>query len=137
MNVVRIPKDAWDEISSKAHLVVFNEAKRAGVERIDFALMVESKAEIPMQYATCRELDGESLYLQYGGSFPGTKGTVASVRCLEAILEWIKESGYKRVSFLVENCNQAMLKMAMRCGFLIVGVRCFAGHILVEHAREF
>lgn len=137
MRVVQVTKEKWHELSEKAHLIVFNEIRKPDQERIDFALVVESSSGVPMQYATCRELDSESLYLQYGGSFPGTKGSPQSLRCMEKILEWSLFAGYKRISFLVENTNQAMMKLAMHTGFIITGVRNFRGLILLEHVKEF
>lgn len=137
MRVVQIAKEKWGELSEKAHLIVFNEIKKPENERIDFALLVESSSGVPMQYATCRELDSESVYFQYGGSFPGTKGSISSLRCMEKIIEWAEFAGYRRIAFLVENTNEAMLKLAMRCGFLIVGLRTFKGLILLEHVKEF
>jgi len=129
-------KEKWAVLAENAHLIVFNEARKPEAERIDFALLVESEHGIPMQYVTVRELDQESLYFQYGGSFPGTKHTMQSFRCMEKILEWCKFMNYRRVNFLVENVNQAMLKLAMRCGFIITGIKTFSGHILLEHSRE-
>lgn len=129
-------KEKWATLAENAHLVVFNELRKPESERIDFALLVESEHGIPMQYVTVRELDQESLYFQYGGSFPGTKNTMQSFRCMEKILEWSKFMNYRRVNFLVENTNEAMLKLAMRCGFLITGIKNYKGHILLEHSRE-
>ncbi len=137
MKVVKISKERWSELSEKAHLIVFNEIKKPEMERIDYALLVESESGVPMQYATCRELDSESLYFQYGGSFPGTKGSPKSVRCMQKLLEWSEFAGFRRVAFLVENTNEAMLKLAMHCGFLITGIRNFKGLILLEHVKEF
>lgn len=137
MTVKKVTKEDWAELSEKAHLIVFNQNSKPEMERIDYALMVESNSGIPLQYATCRELDGESVYVQYGGSFPGTKGSTRSLRCAEKLLEWAEFAGYRRVSFFVENTNEAMLKLAMRLGFLIVGVRNFKNKILLEHFKEF
>jgi hypothetical protein len=131
-----LSKEKWATLAENAHLVVFNEARKPESERIDFALLVESEHGIPMQYVTVKELDQESLYFQYGGSFPGTKHTMQSFRCMEKILEWVKFMGYRRVNFLVENTNDAMMKLAMRCQFLITGIKNFKGHILLEHTRE-
>jgi hypothetical protein len=83
---VQIHKDDWSDLAERAHLVVFGEVKKPEMDRLDFTLLVESEAGVPMQYATCREIDKESLYFQYGGSFPGTKGTIQSLRCLELLL---------------------------------------------------
>jgi hypothetical protein len=137
MRVVLIGKEDWVEIAEKAHLIVFNEVKKPEMDRIDFALLVENDGGIPMQYATCKELDAESLYFQYGGSFPGTKGSPKSLHCMERILDWAEFAGYRRIAFLVENTNEPMLKLALRCGFLITGIRNFKGSILLEHTREF
>lgn len=136
MNVQVIQKDDWKELSEKAHLIVFNEAKDSSIDRIDFALATESPDGVLLNYVTCRELDKESLYWQYGGSFPSAKGTVLSYRAVKALLDYCKMH-YKRVSFYVENTNSAMLKMAMKCGFLITGVRNYKGSILLEHLLEF
>lgn len=137
MQVRAITKDDWATLAERAHLIVFNEIKKPEMDRIDFALIVENESSVPLQYATCRELDAESLYLQYGGSFPGTKGTIKSIRCFNAILDWANLAGYRRVSFLVENTNEAMLKLALSVGFLIIGVRNYRGLVLLEHAKEF
>lgn len=143
MRVVQFSPEKWVELSERAHLIVFNETKKPDQERIDFALLVESSQGLPMQYCTCRELDKESLYIQYGGSFPGTKGTPQSLRCFQKILEWAEHyAAYKRISFLVENTNEAMLKMGMHCGFLITGTRYYKDkkdhtHILLEHVKEY
>lgn len=137
MRVQRVHKDDWLTAAAQAHLIVFNETKKPELDRIDFALVVESEHQIPLQYATCRELHAESLFVQYGGSFPGTKGTINSLRCFEEILTWAREQGYKRVSFLVENTNTPMLKLALTTGFLITGVRNHDGAILLEHVKKF
>lgn len=136
MRVVQIMPEKWKELSERAHLIVFNELKKPETSRIDFALLVESASGEPMQYAECREIAEGSLFMQYGGSFPGTKGTVASVRCLEQILEWAEFAGYKRISFLVENTNEAMLKLAMRMGFLITGIRMHKGKVFLENVLD-
>lgn len=137
MRVVQINKEDWAKVSEDAHLVVFSEVKRSDTDRIDFALMVENREGFPMFYATCRELDSTSMYFQYGGSFPGTKDTVYSLRAFQAILRWVKEHGYERIGYFVQNDNLAMLKLAMKTGFKITGVRNFKGHILLEHILEF
>lgn len=136
MRVVQISKEKWAELAEKAHLIVFNEKKDPKADRIDFALIVESTEGVPMQYTTCRELDSESIYFQYGGSFPGTKGTPQSLLCMEKLMEWARFQGYRRITCLIENTNQPALKSAMKCGFLITGVRNFHGQILLDHIKE-
>lgn len=135
---VQLTKEAWELLSESAHLVVFGEKRKAESERVDFALIVDDVHEqVPLMYATCKELDSETLYLQYGGAFPGTKDTISVVKCFEEILKWAQNFGYLRVSFRVENDNHPMLKLAMRCGFKIVGLRAFKDSVLLEHLKEF
>lgn len=135
MRVAQITKEDWAVLSEKAHLVVFNEKKNAENDRIDFALVCENEHEIPMGYVTCRETDAHTLYWQYGGMFPDTKGSIKSLGVTKKFLEWCKER-YKRVYFQVENTNAPMLKMAIACGFVIIGVRNYKGSILVEHILD-
>ncbi len=137
MRIVRLEKEQWAELSEKAHRVVFSENKPSSMERIDFALVAEDDESNLHSYTTCRELDATTLYWQYGGSFPGTKGTVRSLEAFRGFLRYAKEAGYERVCFYVENTNKAMLKLAMKCGFLISGIRNYKHHILVEHILEF
>jgi len=137
MKVVKISKDDWGKLSKEAHLITFGEDKKPDAERIDFTLAVESFGGVPMAYATCKELDSESLYWQYGGSFPDTKGTVHSFRAMKELLKWVKTAGYVRLGFYVENDNAPMLKLALKTGFKIMGVRYFRDSILLEHRLEF
>jgi hypothetical protein len=105
---------------------------------VDFALLVDDIDEqVPMAYVTCQELDAETLYWQYGGSFPGTRDTVLSAKCFDLFMSWAKDIGYRRVGFRVENTNYPMLKLAMRGGFKIVGLRAFHNYVLLEHLKEF
>ena len=53
-----------------------------------------------------------------------------------AFVEWCKPR-YKRITTLIENKNTVMLKMAMKVGFRVIGVRNFQGSILLEHLLEF
>lgn len=130
-----LSKDEWKPLSENAHLICFGKHKPVDLERIDFVLMVRHGKQA-VGYVTCRELDGDTLYWQFGGAFPGSKGTVLSPKGIDAFLEWCRRY-YKRVSFLVENTNQPMLKMAMRSGFKIMGVRVFGQSVLLEHLLEF
>lgn len=136
MRIVRIEKEEWSQLSEKAHKAVFKETKPVDMDRIDFALVCENEFEIPMTYITCRENDKDTIYFQYGGAFPGTKDTMHSFRAMQMSVRWCKER-YKRIHFYVENTNKPMLKMAMKVGFLITGIRNYKNHILIEHLLEF
>lgn len=131
----RFTADEWKVHSEKAHLICFGNLNPAERQRIDFAL-VGRENDLLMAYGTFRELDGETVYWQFGGAFPGTKDTTASWRTFNAFLAYLRPK-YKRVCMFVENNNLPMLKMAMKASFLIMGVRNYKDSILLEHLLEF
>lgn len=136
MQVKVIPPEEWGKhFSEQAHLVAFGKSKPAHFDRIDYALLVVD-GEKPLGYVTCRELDHETVYWQFGGAMPGTRGTLHTPQVFDAMLTWARKL-YRRVTFVVENTNQAMLKLAIHRQFLIVGCRFFHGTVLVEHMLEF
>ncbi len=137
MRIEKLTPQQWSYLSETAHLTVFGKLKPATFDRIDYALLVVDAEKKPLSYLTARELDHESVYWQFGGSFPETIGTTASLTNFRACIGYTKELGMKRISFLVENDNTAMLKLAMREGFKIVGIRNFKGTVLLEHLLEF
>ncbi len=127
----------WAGLAEKAHLICFKEHKPADIDRIDFSLIVRDEKFNLCGYITCREHDAETLYWQFGGTFPGTKGSFNSWVCYEACRDWARARSYKRITTLIENENTVMLKMAMKLGFRIFGIRFYNGKVLLEHALEF
>ena len=125
---------AWATFSENAHKIAFGEIKPADMDRIDFALMAV-RDTTPLGYITCREFDKDTLYWQFGGAFPGTKATSLSWKVYQSLVEWCRPR-YKRITTLIENTNLVMLKMAMKVGFRVCGVRFYNGSILVEHVLE-
>ena len=137
MRIAKISPSEWRVLSENAHKIAFDERKPAEWDRIAFALMaIDEKTDTPMQYVTCQELDIGTVYLQYGGSFPGTKDTIHSLTAFQGFLTYLK-GHYDRVFLKVKNSNFPMLKLAMKTGFLIVGVRMFDHSIFLEHLLEF
>lgn len=135
IHVDRIEKEAWSVLSEHAHIISFEEKKPREWDRIDYALIV-NKDNVPMGFVTCREHDAHTLYWQFGGAFPGTKETSLSFLGYQALVQYVKPQ-YKRLTTLIENENTAMLKMAMKVGFRIVGIRFYNGSVLLEHVLEF
>lgn len=130
------PKMWVEQYSENAHKIAFNRSKPAHWDRIDFALLAVNEVDnVPMGYITCREHDHETIYIQFGGAMPGTKGSGKSQIVFDLMLDHLY-SLYKRVTFLVENDNFAMLKLAMNAGFKIIGIRNYHGIVLLEHGRE-
>lgn len=122
IEVQQLSPEQWSRLSEKAHLVTFGEEKPKEFDRIDFALLGVRDQETMCGYVTCREMDMDTLYWQFGGSFPGTKETSVSWLCYQAFGAWCKER-YKRTFTLVENTNIVMLKMAFKLGYRVVGTR--------------
>lgn len=135
LEVRQLSQEEWRPFSENAHLVVFNSTKPQEMERIDYALLCVSGVDV-LGYVTCRELDYESVYWQYGGMFPGTRQTVRAFSVYNKFIEWAR-SRYKRIMFYVENKNNAMLKFAMKIGFCVIGVRNIRGEVYLEHILEF
>lgn len=130
--VKRIEANDWvDKFSELAHKLVFEKHKPAEWDRIDFALLVVQGEKL-IGYATCREHDSKTLYLQYGGAFPGTRETSMSLPAYIRLIEWCREN-YEKVTTVIENDNIVYLKFAMRVGFRIVGLRIFKETVLLEH----
>lgn len=134
MKLQRLSPQEWEGLAEQAHLAVFGEVRPASMNRIDFALVTE-RDSVPLQYMTCREADEETVYINYGGSFPSAKGTPLSYQCFELEMAYLQEK-YKRATMLIENTNQPMLKFAMKQGLVITGIRNFKGSILLEHTIE-
>lgn len=135
IEVVKFSAHDWKQYSENAHMIAFNEIKSRDFDRIDFALLVVNENR-PLGYVTCRETNAESVYWQFGGSFPGTKDTAITFRGYQVFIDWTK-ARYKRISTLIRNDNTVMLKMAMKVGFRIVGIKTFQDSILLDHVLEF
>jgi hypothetical protein len=129
--VERFNQTEWRELSSEAHMACFAETRPNSVDRIDFALMTADEVG-PIAYMTLREIDSETVYLQYGGSF--RPNSVSSFRSYTIMLNRLKELGYKAGLTYIENTNTAMLKFALKVGWLITGVRTYKGLVLTEQS---
>ncbi len=123
-------------MSENAHRAVFGKLKPAGFDRIDYALLAVSDG-VPRAYATAKETDFETVHWEFGGAFAGTIGTTASYRAFKGFIAAEQEAKRKRIRFYVENTNEPMLKLAMKTGFRIQGLRNYGGTVLLEHVLEF
>jgi hypothetical protein len=137
MNLVihKLKKEHWDEVYAKnAHEAVFAETYNPASSRADFALLVVRKdLDEPVLYATVQEVNGLSVTLEYGGSFPNHRGSPITFKAYEAILDMLRES-YEQAYMMIRNDNRSMLKFALKKGFLVTGVSVGAqGALLLEH----
>lgn len=136
MIVKEIGPIVWKTLAESAHLGVFGEFRDKDKDRIDFALLAINEQDIPVGYMTCREMDADKVYWQYGGMFEPFRNTIASWKVYEAFRDWHKEK-YQAAYTRIENDNIAMLKMAWKIGFRIIGTRYYNGVVLIEHELKF
>lgn len=136
IEVKKLEADVWvAAFSEYAHQGVFGELKPRNLDRIDYALLA-IKDESPLGYMTCREMDANTVYWQYGGMFEPFRKSILCMRVYEGFRDFHMKS-YKRCLTYIENINISMLKMAWKIGFRIIGVRNYQGSILLEHLLEF
>ncbi len=135
MQVERLSAEQWAMLSEDAHKATFETHKPVATERVDFALICTEGRDLK-GYLTAKEMDGETVYWQFGGAFPGTKGTHYTFKGYLAFVRWTKEH-YKRIQTRIENTNTAMLHFAAKVGFVVVGVRCVQGSVMLELELEF
>jgi hypothetical protein len=134
--VIKLPAEEWEKMAEDAHVICFNEKRPSYINRIDYALLVVDKmTERPLSYITVKEFDDETVYWQHGGGFPGTIG-IPAYRAYNACLQY-SENKYKRIFTLIQNTNVPMLKMAMKVGFRVIGVKTISKDIMLEHLIEF
>ncbi|MFN3453443.1 MAG: hypothetical protein ACK41T_00685 [Pseudobdellovibrio sp.] len=134
MELVVLTKDQWKTFSDDAHKACFGFDGYAALETADYALMIIDH-DTPICYTTIKELDSHTCYMQWGGAFEGSLGTVKSFRGYTLMIDYLKQR-YPYITTRIENHNIPMLKFAMKVGFKIIGVRNFKESILLEHLME-
>jgi L-amino acid N-acyltransferase YncA len=134
IEVKELSLSEWEPLSEDAHLVCFGTIRPAYRDRFDFALLATDQNQL-LAYVTCRETDHDTLYWQYGGAFPSAQGSALSFRSYAKLVEHCDKAGYKQITTLIENENTVMLKMAMKVGFRIIGMRARNGKVFLEHSR--
>lgn len=136
-NIRQIQKEDWVQfLAESSYFLAFGEKREAALERIDFALLMTDEKDEVAAFITCKEMDSETLYWQYGGAMPQYKGTIYSVRGYELFMKWAQER-YKRISTRIENWNLPMLRMALKLGFVVTGTTTFKNRIYLELFNEF
>lgn len=128
------PQDWNKYFAREAHIICFKEIREPEMNRIDYALVTFDK-DIPSTFCTCRELDAESVYWQYGGVFPNIEKSVSVWKNYVGVRDYSLER-YKKVFTRIQNTNLPMLKLAMQAGFIIIGVMNFKAEIFLELLLE-
>jgi RimJ/RimL family protein N-acetyltransferase len=134
--IKKVSQQDWNMLSKDAHMISFGVIRDPSLDRISFALIaVDNQGEVS-GYVTCVEMDSETLYWQHGGAMPEYAGTIYTIKGYSQFINWSREH-YKRVSTKIENTNSAMLKLAMKLGFKIVGTHTFKNKVYVDLLNEF
>ena len=139
LKVSQLPQFEWEKISEEAFVASFGSFRPKDLERYDFALMLErfdGEEKDIAAFITCKEMDSETLYWQFGGVLPKYEKTCPVYTGYQKFILWAKER-YKRVTTRIENKNYPMLKMAMRAGFLVVGTYAHKDKLYLELVNEF
>lgn len=137
MIVNKISKEDWEFISKESYLLVMEENREIEFDRIDYALITTKHPENKlMGFVTCLELDKDTVYWQYGGSYLDFRFSRYLFEGYKMMIEYCMDK-YKRITTLIENTNKVMLKMASKAGFVITGIRLSKGRVLLEHVLEF
>ncbi len=131
MIVKKLSPHEWSELSKHAHSFCFGYEREASFDRIDYALLAVSEADIALGFITVKEVNAKHIFWQHGGSFPGILGTVKSFSTYVEGKKWCAQF-YDSICTYIDNTNVVMLKFAMKIGFRIIGVRRIFDTTLVE-----
>jgi hypothetical protein len=122
VNIEKLTPESWSQIAEDAHLICYNEIRPNSMNTIDYALVVYDAEKIKM-YATIIEMEKGVAHMQHGGALPGTKGTAVSFRAYKCIIMHLAKE-YDATVCNVENTNTPMLQIALKMGFIPVGMDC-------------
>lgn len=128
-------REMFSDIAESAHMICFKEVRPRAFNTFDFALLADDNTG-PLAYATCIEMDAESVYMQHGGAFPSSEGTVKVKRAYGKIIDELRGK-YKRASTRIQNTNVPMLKLAMSEGFIVNGIDCFNHEVFCHLQNDF
>lgn len=130
LRIETITKEDWSKFSAQAHLISFGENSHPHEDRIDYAILVID-GEKPAGFATIKEMDCSTAYMQHGGAFPEHEKTVHVVKQYRSMLKFLSTK-YKYVTTRILNTNSAMLRLAMSSGFVINGTYFHSPKLYVE-----
>lgn len=114
---------------------IFGGIRLIDQEKCDYALIARDEKNV-YGFVTCIEMDGDTVYWQFGGATIEKKKSVTVSRAYKMFIEHCK-GRYQRISTRIENTNTAMLKLALANGFIVQGVWMFKQKVYVELCLEF
>jgi hypothetical protein len=126
----------WTEFAQTAHMICFGEHLPEDFAKIDFALVVYDESNSMCGYATCKEFDKETVYLQHGGTFPNYEKSHYVFMGYMQILLRLSEM-YKFSVTRIENKNVSYLKLALKAGFLVNGAITVKNKIYLNLLKDY
>ncbi len=136
MIIERISLKEWKEkYMQDMYLASFSGERSKEIEVCDFVLIAKDIDQNAVGFITCHDMDSETVYWQLGGALPNVKNTVRVMSHYIHFITWCLGK-YKRITTRIENTNLPMLKMALKCGFLIQGTWNFKNKIYLELCYE-
>ena len=135
MIVEKMSSKDWIDCMDSMYASVFDDVRPLSLERCDFVLIAKDNELDPVGFITCHEMDSETIYWQFGGALKKVKNSIHVMSHYVHFITWCTGK-YKRITTRIENDNLPMLKMALKCGFLIQGVWNMKNKIYVEQCFE-
>jgi len=126
-----VAADEFSLVSEQLFQVVFGSNRPKAAERVDFAVLLSWQGKLA-GFVSCYEHQAGELYLQYGGALPNFRNTPAVLRSYQCVLSFLLDH-YAALLTRIENSNTAMLKLALHCGWMVIGLRVASnGVVLLE-----
>lgn len=123
LELLKLSAEEWSRVSEDTLKYSFLTDWPKEKNRVSFALLVQNpETKDPYCFATVIEFDSETAYMQHGGNFPTSRGTILTTKGYLMMIGFLKEN-YKSVSTRIWNKNKAMLKLAWAAGFCITGTQ--------------
>lgn len=116
-----VSKEIWDIISQKAHTGLFGNLYSEDFKKYDFTILVTNEDDEQVCYSMVKEIDAESAFLTFGGTFEPFRGKNLTVECLKKISESLLAK-YKYLGFCCRANNAPMVKVGLDCGYKIIGL---------------
>lgn len=123
----------WKLISLEAKKAVFGWDTAPEDEECDYAFFFTMEDDTPLGFVTVKDR-GEGAYLQFGGMFDVHKGTPYAMRMFECVLRSLQEKT-KVITMKVKNTNTPMLRLALKCDFIPVGINYWKSCVFVTLQR--
>lgn len=125
-----ITKKEWDVFGETLHQSVFNWFRSRDDDKCDYAIIIEKDSHVA-GFITVRELGVKRAHLLFGGVIPSFRGTLNTVLTYSTILDNLAKC-YDTCTTCIENTNNDMLRISLKLGYKIIGIKTIDGCSFVE-----